>query len=348
MPQTANNLHNALPEYAEIAQLLDRAGDLIKVHTIATVDVNGQSLPIQIYSMGSDDPDVPAFGLFGGVHGVERIGTEVVLAYMRSLVEGLLWSPALQEQLKKLHIIFMPMVNPGGILKKSRCNPNGVDIMRNAPIDAKEKVPFMIGGQRLSAALPWYRGKIDSQMEAETIALCEVVNHHLADRPFSLALDCHSGYGRIDRIWFPYARTKKPFKHLAEVYTLKSLFDRAYPHHTYYEIEPQALHYTTHGDVWDYLYKQSIKKNNDGIFLPLTLEMGSWQWVKKNPKQLFRFPGLFNPVQPHRHQRILRRHLVLIEFLLRAVHGFKNWTPTGDERKRITKEAKNFWYKRNE
>lgn len=114
MPQTANNLHYALPEYAEIAQLLDRAGDLIKVHTIATVDVKGQSLPIQIYSMGSDDPDVPAFGLFGGVHGVERIGTEVVLAYMRSLVEGLLWSPALQEQLKKLHIIFMPMVNPGG------------------------------------------------------------------------------------------------------------------------------------------------------------------------------------------------------------------------------------------
>ena len=70
----------------------------------------------------------------------------------------------------------------------------------------------------------------------------------------------------------------------------------------------------THGDIWDYLYMQSLSQPQR-TFLPLTLEMGSWLWVRKNPRQMLDFFGYFNPVIGHRHHRVLRQHLPLFEFL---------------------------------
>ena len=65
--------------------------------------------------------------------------------------------------------------------------------------------------------------------------------------------------------------------------------------------------------------------------MSLTLEMGSWQWLRKNPLHLFHRHGLFHPMLPHRHQRILRRHLTLFDFLLRAMlcpHAWAELDPT--------------------
>ncbi|MCG8459603.1 MAG: hypothetical protein MI919_25265, partial [Holophagales bacterium] len=78
--------------------------------------------------------------------------------------------------------------------------------------------------------------------------------------------------------------------------------------------EPQSRHYVTHGDLWDYAYQQAYQEER--LLLPLTLEMGPWRWVKKNPMQ-FGPTGLFNPVKPHRVQRVLRHHMSLLEFLIR-------------------------------
>jgi len=331
-----------LHEYKEIQTLLKRAGKLARVETLTHIQVKKKSYPVQAIIMGTEDPKAPAFALFGGVHGVERIGAEVIIAFMRSLIQNLSWSRGLQEMLQHVHLVFMPMVNPGGIKLKTRGNPNGVDLMRNAPIDSDIRVPFLAGGHRISASLPWYRGN-EEEMEPEAKALCEVVNKHLIGRPFSIALDCHSGYGSKDYLWYPYAGSKKPPQHLAEIMKLKRLFNRSYPHHTFYRIEPQCIHYTTHGDLWDYLYKQSLK-NGDGMFLPLTLEMGSWRWVKKNPWQIFKFHEVFNPVLPHRIQRTLRRHLVLIDFLLQATHSYQNWQPKGKKRSKLEQKAHNKWY----
>ena len=33
---------------------------------------------------------------------------------------------------------------------------------------------------------------------------------HLLGRPFSIVVDCHSGFGTRDRVWFPYAHTARP------------------------------------------------------------------------------------------------------------------------------------------
>jgi hypothetical protein len=82
----------------------------------------------------------------------------------------------------------------------------------------------------------------------------------------------------------------------------------------------------------------------DSVFLPLTLEMGSWLWVKKNPRQLFSRDGIFNPLIAHRQQRVLRRHLPLLDFTFRAAASSARWLPGGDEQERHRAAAQARWY----
>ena len=71
--------------------------------------------PVFTASIGSLDPKAPAVGFFGGIHGLERIGTQVILHYMRALLFRLEWDELLHQQLEKVRLIFMPIVNPGGM-----------------------------------------------------------------------------------------------------------------------------------------------------------------------------------------------------------------------------------------
>jgi hypothetical protein len=200
----------------------------------------------------------------------------------------------------------------------------------------------MAGGQRLSPRLPWYRGRENTPMEPESLALCRLVEDELLSRPFSLAIDCHSGFGVHDRIWFPYAHTRRPIPHLAEAHALGVIFDQAYAHHRYV-FEPQSLQYLAHGDLWDYLYLKSCQQQ-ERFFLPLTLEMGSWIWIKKNPRQLFSRFGIFNPLIKHRQDRVMRRHMALLDFFMRAAIGHANWLPCGSERTRQESQALQRWF----
>ena len=220
----------------------------------------------------------------------------------------------------------------------------GVDLMRNAPLDADDRVPWMVGGQRTSPGLPWYRGPAGEPMQPEARALCDLVREELLPRPFSLAIDCHSGFGTRDRLWFPYAHTRAPLRHLAEMHALQDIFERAHPLHRYI-VEPQSRQYLAHGDLWDFLHLEAGAQEGGGpVFLPLTLEMGSWLWVKKNPRQLFSRHGIFNPLIRHRQERVLRVHMGLLDFISRAATGWRLWTPEGDERARHHEEALQQWY----
>ncbi|HEY8906695.1 MAG TPA: M14 family zinc carboxypeptidase, partial [Rhodoferax sp.] len=310
---------------------------------VCEVDLPGKgSYPVHVVTLGNPSRDVPAVGYFGGMHGLERIGAEVVIAYLHSLVMRLQWDSTLHRQLENLRLVFMPIVNPGGMALGTRANPGGVDLMRNAPVQAVESVPFLVGGQRISSGLPWYRGPKDRPMETENQAVCEVVTQELLSRDFSLSLDCHSGFGTRDRIWFPYAHKRAPITHLAEMRALKEIFIQSHSYHRYV-IEPQSLQYLAHGDLWDHLYLQSCERA-ERIFLPLTLEMGSWLWVKKNPRQLFSRHGIFNPLIEHRQQRVLRQHQLLLDFLSRAASSQKLWLPTADTRAQHHAQALQDWY----
>ena len=315
-----------LPELQQLERILEQGGSRLQVTHTPTAGVS--PLPVYGICLGNSSPDVPGIGYFGGVHGLERIGAQVVIAWLHSLVTRLPWDRSLQQQLEQVRLVFMPLVNPGGTLRGTRANPSGVDLMRNAPVQADQPVAPLVGGQRLGAGLPWYRGRPGAPMEPEAAALCALVQRELHGRPFSLALDCHSGFGLRDRIWFPHAHSGTPIEHLAELHALHRIFSDSQPHHPYV-FEPQSRQYLAHGDLWDHLYLAARRSSPAQVFLPLTLEMGSWLWVKKNPRQLFSRLGIFNPLLPHRQQRVLRRHLGLLDFSLRAAVAARQWLPQG-------------------
>ncbi len=332
-----------LPSELQQVQALRAAGHAgLACKTLCEVSVRGQKLGVEAFQLGSQDPTAPAIAFIGGVHGLERIGAEVVLNFLHSLLSRMRWDRSLQDSLRQISLWFVPVVNPGGLLLGTRANPQGVDLMRNAPVEAIEPVPYLIGGQRISANLPWFRGLAQQGMEAESTALCELIEEQFSSRRFSMVVDCHSGFGLQDRIWFPYAHTTRPIEQLPELYALHQIYAQSHIHHPYV-FEPQSLQYLTHGDLWDYLY-QRLTAGGSNIFLPLTLEMGSWLWVRKNPRQLFSAQGLFNPLLAHRQQRVMRRHLSLLDFLIRATVSAGQWLPEASQRESLRAEAVAHWY----
>lgn len=333
----------ALPELEQLERVIAASGRQVQIDTICNVEHEGRSWPVHRFAMGNPDPGAPGVGIFGGVHGLERIGSRVVIAWLHSMVLRLRWDTALHKMLEGLRLVVVPLVNPGGMERGTRANPRGVDLMRNAPVDALDPVPFLLGGQRLGAGLPWYRGDRGAPMEAESSALCEVVRRELHPRPFSLALDCHSGFGMRDRLWFPFAHKRAPIAHLAQLHALYEIFQQSHMHHPYV-FEPQSSQYLAHGDLWDHLYLQA-QERGAGVFLPLTLEMGSWLWVKKNPRQLFSRDGIFNPLIQHREDRVLRRHLPLLQFALHAAAGYRLWMPEGQAHAQHHQQALARWYR---
>jgi hypothetical protein len=324
----------------EALKAILRAGSAhFEIRSVAEIATRAPSFPLYTASIGSRDPLAPAVGFFGGIHGLERIGTQLILAYMRALLFRLEWDELLHQQLQKVRLVFMPIVNPGGMWAHKRANPQGVDLMRNAPHRAERPVPFLAGGQTLSPLLPWYCGRPGAPMQTESAALLQVVREQLACRPFSLALDCHSGYGFDDSLWFPYAKTRRLMAHLPEMFALKTLLEQSHPHHAY-SFEPQSNQYLLHGDLWDHAYEHAPASH---IFLPMTLELGSWLWIRKNPRQLFSRHGIFNPIKAHRIKRVLRRHADLLDFLTRAAFAAPRWLPTGERRAQLLRLATAHW-----
>ena len=309
------------------------------------MEYHQQRFPIYSVTFGSKDPLAPTLALIGGVHGQEKIGSHVVLSYLESLSELLQWDEMIHKFLEKSRITFLPIANPVGMSMIQRANGNGIDLNRNSPTEAEDGSTFLVGGQRISPHLPWYRGIKGAPLEVETQALAAFIKREVFPSRTSIAVDFHSGYGTMDRFWFLYAKSLKPFPQVAEVFALKNMLDHTYPNHVY-KVEPSASSYTISGDLWDYLYDEHKKSPHaTNMFMPFTLEMGSWLWLKKNPLQIFSSMGLFHPMHLHRHKRILRRHITLIEFLHRAVISSDRWAHLSRKDKEENhKQALNLWF----
>jgi hypothetical protein len=330
-------------ELTQLEDIIAQLGDRARVEIVDRIAYKDREFPIYSIALGSTRPDVPVLAYFGGVHGLEKIGSEVILSYLQTIAHLLDWDEEFAARLEKSRLVFVPIVNPVGVYRGTRSNGNGVDLMRNAPVEGIGNTK-LYSGHRLSPRLPWYRGD-ESQMEKEAQALCRVVHQHLFDAPISIAIDLHSGFGIHDRLWFPYASRKQPLPSLAEAYAWKALFDRCYPNH-FYKIEPMSQEYVISGDLWDYLYDDFLlRREGQGLFLPLTLEMGSWLWLRKSPLHLFQRHGLFHPLLPHRQQRILRRHFTLFDFLYRSLLYPKQWARLQQTRKDTCRQqALALWY----
>jgi hypothetical protein len=342
-----SDMERWLPELVEIERLRAIAPSSCQVSSLVDVKWNSLTFPVYSFSFGTKDLDAPVVVFLGGVHGLERIGSRVVISALNTFLHLATWDYFTQKNLESMRVIFVPLVNPGGMYRGWRANPNGVDLMRNSPIEA-EDLPgvTLLAGHRFSPKIPWFRGVLGEPMEAESSAVISYLKNEIFKSRFACTLDVHSGFGIVDRLWFPFANSRHPFPYIAEVYALKNLIDSTYPHHVYC-IEPQSTQYTTHGDLWDYLYYEHKKDiaSEELRLLPLCLELGSWAWIRKNPKQILSAAGIFNPILPHRNARIQRRHLVLFEFLLRATRSFDHWARDGrDRRRELQRIALSHWY----
>lgn len=313
----------AFRELERIEALPRVAPDFVRLETLATVNARGKSFPVYGLILGDAPAERPAFGLFAGVHGIEHVGVSVALTFLESFVSRIPWDKETRRSLSRARLVAMPLINPAGVYFRHRHNPNGVDLMRNAPVDAARALP-LVGGHRLSPRLPWYRGY--GYLETEAAALVEFCKRELFASRAALCLDIHSGFGLKDRLWYPYSKTRATFPGIRHVAAFANLLERTYPHHVY-RVECQSDIYSTHGDLWDYLYDLHRARTGaeNRLFLPWTLEIGSWIWVRKNPRQLFRAEGAFNPMKPHRHNRTMRRHLGLLELFYRAARNHRRW-----------------------
>ncbi|MBC7458389.1 MAG: zinc carboxypeptidase [Bdellovibrionaceae bacterium] len=311
--------------------------DHARVEVFSNVENKQKSYPL--ISIHYVNPKAPTLLITGGIHGLERIGAQLALSLLDSFHERISWDSTLQKMLETLQVVFIPLANPVGYFETTRSNGAGVDIMRNAPIDAEDPTPYLLGGHCYSNKLPWYRG---TSLQKETEFVMKTVKNILTQSDCLISVDLHSGFGFRDQLWFPFANSFKEFTQLSELHLFFELFRKTHPYHVY-KIEPQSKVYLTHGDLWDYCYLNYKKENQ--IYLPLTLEMGSWIWVKKNPLQIFSKTGLFNPIKEHRLNRTLRRHRPFFDFLTHSLASHSVWTKTDPQLKeKIIAEARKLYY----
>ena len=316
-----------LNDLIKLGNMVEQNGplkELVHFETLTKISYKDESYPIFSYTIGSKNPEHPTLFITGGIHGLERVGAQLAWSLLKTTLDRLVWDRSLQELFKNIRLVVVPLVNPVGYYKFKRSNGNDVDLMRNSPVRAIDKTPFLLGGQRFSKRLPWFQGNLD-QLEEENKALYSKFFQSCNQSKCVISIDFHSGFGMKDRIWFPFSYTKKPFDLLPEMNALTRLFEETHPYHVY-KIEPQSNGYLLNGDVWDYFFKELKVINPGAVYLPLTLEMGSWTWVRKNPLQLFSKQGIFNPIKEHRLKRTYRRHNLLFDFLLKAIYSHSIWS----------------------
>ncbi|HSN83010.1 MAG TPA: M14 family zinc carboxypeptidase, partial [Polyangiales bacterium] len=98
----------SLPELEDLEALIDRLGGQARVETLRRVG----GYPIYGIVLGSKEPEAPCLLLVGGVHGLERIGSQVVLAYLGTLAERLQWDELTRSALERSRIAIIPLLNP--------------------------------------------------------------------------------------------------------------------------------------------------------------------------------------------------------------------------------------------
>jgi len=94
-------LRSKLPELIELERILAESPAQFSAQVSAHVQVDSLELPIYRVDVGNAAEDRPALLLLGGVHGLERIGTQVVLAWLRNLSNRLRWDGHLAELLQR-------------------------------------------------------------------------------------------------------------------------------------------------------------------------------------------------------------------------------------------------------
>jgi hypothetical protein len=302
----------------------------LKQFGFSRITPEGFRFPIHAIEIGTEKAmNSNPVGLVAGVHGLETIGIRILLDFLEFILdkknEGFL------PEIKKgnLSIVALPILNPGGVALKSRSNPAGVDLMRNSGVEAEKPLPFF-GGHRLSSKLPYYRGL---GLEPESRALFRFVHKYFYNVKNAIipVMDLHSGFGTIDHVWWPFARSKNPCFDTS-IYEKMAYYLRTVKSHKNFKYGAQSETYTTHGDLWDRFYDHYVdhiimkNSNWNSRFLPITLEVGTWSDLKQNPEKLFRKRGIFNPARENKTETIIGYRNFLRDFALLSQTKLNQWS----------------------
>ena len=90
---------NDFPELLKLERIIKDGVPHLQVRSACEVAVNERRFPVYVLCLGNPSAEVPGVGFFGGIHGLERIGTQVLLSFLHSLLGRLRWDRALQRQL---------------------------------------------------------------------------------------------------------------------------------------------------------------------------------------------------------------------------------------------------------
>ena len=91
------------------------------------IRIKDKTYTMRLLSVGEAPKDAPTLVLIGGVHGLESIGVDILLNYIKALIHQSAWSDTTRAMLKSVRLLALPMANPSGIAKNSRANGHGVD-----------------------------------------------------------------------------------------------------------------------------------------------------------------------------------------------------------------------------
>ena len=185
---------------------------MTSIGSVATVQGQQDVYGFEIFDREAvslqDKMGLPVFALFAGFHGIEAIGVKILTAFIDHVVGQTAWNESLCALLSRVRLVGIPIVNPAGYLAGTRANGNGVDLMRNAPVESAVSLPF-VGGHRLSPVLPYYRG--EQGFEAENLMVLDFLEREVWPAPFAMSLDLHSGFGTED-ICGPPTPSKRVFR----------------------------------------------------------------------------------------------------------------------------------------
>src|SRR5574343_61252 len=103
-----------LPELHQLEYLLTSAPAGVQLHLLGEIPDASRAWPFYMVQVGQAAADKPALLLTAGVHGLERIGSQVLLAYLETLCARLSWDKSLHRLLEQVQLYVVPIVNPAG------------------------------------------------------------------------------------------------------------------------------------------------------------------------------------------------------------------------------------------
>ena len=84
-------IQRSIPELLDLDRLAGALVGRASLETLCTVHWQDIALPVRALTLGAVEPEAPLLLCVGGVHGLERIGAQVVLGFIETLVAALRW-----------------------------------------------------------------------------------------------------------------------------------------------------------------------------------------------------------------------------------------------------------------